>query len=83
MIKLKSIPSKIDIILFILLIVDIALTSFSSIAHFHKHDLTTTKVIENCEYIRIDNSGSWVHKGNCSNPIHVYNLTCDEPIITD
>jgi len=29
-----------------------------------------TKIIEGCQYIRIDHSGCYVHKGNCNNPIH-------------
>ncbi len=32
----------------------------------------TVKVIDGCEYIQIDRPGVFVHKGNCTNKIHIY-----------
>jgi short subunit fatty acids transporter len=32
-------------------------------------------IIEGCEYIQFSSFGGWsyIHKGNCNNPIHIYN----------
>ena len=32
-------------------------------------------IVENCEYFKVNAYGSYtyVHKGNCNNPIHCYN----------
>lgn len=68
---MKAVTAVTAFLIFVLMWIGVVLFIVSSSNRRPRgyHDI---EVIGGCQYIRVH--GSWTHKGDCPNPIHVYNV---------